>query len=344
MEKGSSATAWKPGNLLTYNQQSVETDLTGLSGYHGTLTRSTSEYCVGTASAKLATTSDGNVTINTPFANAVPVVAGNMYLALIKTKQNVINKGVNVNLVWYNSGGSQISASSSPNTFSKTSWFSKSVVGMAPATATKCGIALELQSVLIGNELYWDDAWLVEMTSQDQVAGITATVPVSDGKQSLTETPSITATVPVIEDIDLQSEENTNIFAAIPINDDSLHNIDEVLPITNQFGISVEIDIALDITETINNYIVFQLPIDYNLSVEEGFTIYNSFQIEDDGSALEDLLIQVAVSLADEGYGSEEIGKILLKFYEFIIETAKDYTINLDGGTENYTVNLDGDG
>ena len=167
---GQSAPAWTlggtGGNLLTANQSSVETDLTGLATNSATYTiaRSTAQAKVGSASVAVTSTAAGEgAAIVTP-TTAFGCTPGQTYFAAAAFRANTGTRNAQVAIYWYNSSGLFISAEFGLNTPTGTTWATLGVSATAPATAAYVQFVFYGKSATAAGEVTYVDEmglWLV---------------------------------------------------------------------------------------------------------------------------------------------------------------------------------------
>jgi hypothetical protein len=147
-------------NLLTANQSNAETDTTGVTSVAGTLTRNTVTPLVGTGDFKCVATG-GTMTLKTT-TTAVAVTAGQWYAAqvLIKTSGCAAGRKNRLTIAWFTAGDVLISGSDSADIDCPTVATVMSVVGLAPATATKAYIYVYIISAVASETLYADSLML----------------------------------------------------------------------------------------------------------------------------------------------------------------------------------------
>lgn len=156
-----------PTNLLTLNQSTVETDLTGLDGYvtpgAKTLIRDTSTYWQGVASAKLTKVDGDAGTVSICTTTRATVVAGAIYCASAYVKSDAsAGKKYRMNIYWYDASNVYISGSVGTLTDISATWGTRlSIVATAPANAAKCYIDATLEGATAGESL-WVDGFMLE--------------------------------------------------------------------------------------------------------------------------------------------------------------------------------------
>lgn len=153
-------------NLLTANQASVETNLTGLGassdGGWPTFTRDTATGWSGSASAKavVAFTPGTWINIFTPGGTSGVAVAPNTYYTFSVWVRTSPARNLVVQLLWYDSSGTYLSSSNGPATAGSPSWTRFIVTGQSPATAAYCQVAVSMFGGSMGDAMWWDGAQL----------------------------------------------------------------------------------------------------------------------------------------------------------------------------------------
>lgn len=147
-------------NLLTANQSNAETDTTGMAAVAGTLTRDTSTPLAGAADFKVVATG-GTMTLKTATIPAA-VTAGRWYAgqALVKTSGCAAGRKCRLTIAWFTAGDVFISESASADIDAPTVATIMSVVGIAPATATKAYIYVYILDAVASETLYADSLML----------------------------------------------------------------------------------------------------------------------------------------------------------------------------------------
>ena len=151
-------------NLLTTNQASVATNLSGLSSYasggSGTFSRDTTQARAGSASAKLlnsGATSQHLAILSS--ATRTAVTAGTSYTGSVWARATG-GTSWRVILWWFASGGSLISSTAGTASTPSTSWTRLTVSGAAPTGAVTAYISLEVPAVAAAGAIWWDCAQL----------------------------------------------------------------------------------------------------------------------------------------------------------------------------------------
>lgn len=169
-------------NLLTANQASIETDLTGIEhGYNAeTLARSTSAAADGRASVSLtATKASGMALRTTPRA----AVAGQAYSASAVVRTATGSLPALVQLRFWSSTGTSLAATNGTTvTAVATGWTRASrVAAVAPAGTAKVSLHVVVQSTVIGAKAYADELglWASSTLPTWTIPGATATATTS---------------------------------------------------------------------------------------------------------------------------------------------------------------------
>lgn len=149
-------------NLLTANQASVETDLTGLdawsvSGLH-TLSRDAATAWHGTASAKLVSNFAGSqaLSINTQIVPTV-ITPGLKYAH--SSRMRVQASGVracSVNIRWYDASYAFINDSLGSSKSVGSAWVELDIIGTAPANAAYYTVYCYADAMLQNEAIWWD--------------------------------------------------------------------------------------------------------------------------------------------------------------------------------------------
>lgn len=129
------------GNVLTYNAESVETDISAwLSGNNSpTISQDTTHALDGTHAVKLVPTSVASGSQSLWSTPRVTVTAAKTYLSYASIWTAAANLTGAMDLDWYSSGGTYISSSTGPTiTLTANAWTQIWVVGLAPATTASC--------------------------------------------------------------------------------------------------------------------------------------------------------------------------------------------------------------
>lgn len=144
---------------------------------------------------------------------------------------------------------------------------------------------------------------------------------------AIAEVPDIQEVItPYISFIILETSESTDIpYILARISESDNLSGDDDLSITSTIPISEDTTFE----EVISVFTILAIP-DANLSVSEIIRIFNEFSIDDRSEAIEEILIYVAMAIADEGVGVDEVAKRLIKYYESIIEISRTFDVNID--------------
>ena len=156
-------------NLLTVNQASVETDLTGIGGAqtNNTSTRSTTMASSGTASLRLSSTAAGDMsTVFSDGTSGVAVVAGNTYTGTAEVRSGASARSVKIALRWYTAAGAFISESEGTASASNTAtWGQRTVTAVAPPTAAFAALKVVVLATGGAAELHYFDKFMVRVGS-----------------------------------------------------------------------------------------------------------------------------------------------------------------------------------
>lgn len=232
LELGSTATTWMPGNLLSFNQQSVETDLTGLtkgqSNCTTTISRVTSDYFTGSASAQvnldtITTTPYYFVTgVNSSGGTYLsPAQPGKTYLFMVSTKykknghSNLIRLWPR--LIFMNSSYGWIGTNEPPAiTITDNQWQKTYIIAVAPANTVYAYVNVRTQANdgVVGDKLYWDDAWLIDY-SPFILGGIGSQESVSNASLKSNVLPSSVPSGQSINNVVLRSSLNPNGIGSV---------------------------------------------------------------------------------------------------------------------------------
>lgn len=162
LEKGTTPSTWTPGNILTYNQQNVETDLTGIyqSRLAGTtIERVISDYYKGSASCKATIpAAEGYYGIAIPFT----LVIGHTYMLSIAVKANT-GKQFHIHSYWMN-GPFSLAYKTGNN-----KWNVYTTTFVATRTSEEVWIVNAYSNQGEYN-IYYDDLWVVDITPEDSIS------------------------------------------------------------------------------------------------------------------------------------------------------------------------------
>jgi len=157
-------------NLLTENQASVETDLTGLIAVAGTenytLSRDTTWSTHGIASAKLVSSSDTaqDMAIKTAIT-AANISANTYYCFGVRTKSNANTSRLwRVGIVWLDSSDVEIATVYSDSKAVQLSDTWVDMLAISPTNAAKAYVLLQLLDAANGEAIWWDGAMLFEIS------------------------------------------------------------------------------------------------------------------------------------------------------------------------------------
>ncbi len=164
-------------DLLTINQQGVETNLTGFDSYLCTLTRDTGVKYEGNASAKAVASSGFSQLM---FAgNSIPVTAGKDYIASAYVMADVAALGsqtITILYDWYGSGGHSAYTYQWVNLsdIGENTWHYLELAAKAPAGATSVYMSIAMGNAVSGDTYWYDDGGLREVANTAPVANFTA--------------------------------------------------------------------------------------------------------------------------------------------------------------------------
>lgn len=134
-------------NLLTYNNASFETDVTGFTGTNATLSRITTQFLHGAASMQLASVAAGNMSALGPNGvNGAPVTVGQQYTAMASFRRvsGGANRLCHIDILWYTAAGALISTSAGGTTSINASWTQVTNTATAPATAAFAAVRVQV--------------------------------------------------------------------------------------------------------------------------------------------------------------------------------------------------------
>lgn len=160
-------------NLLTENQASVETDLTGLTVVaeteNYTLSRDTTWSTHGIASAKLISSSVAAQNMALKTAETAAGVSANAYYCFgVRAKSNAAASRLwRTGIVWLDSSDVEIATvyGDSKAVQSSDTWVY--VLAVSPANAAKAYVLLQLLDAANGEAIWWDGAMLFETGDAD---------------------------------------------------------------------------------------------------------------------------------------------------------------------------------
>ena len=151
-----------PGNLLSYNAQSIETDTSAwtITSGPGTLSQSSAEALDGTYSLLCTSTGAGSISI---VLNAgVPITAGETYQAYFSCWNNTYNS-VLIEIDYYDSSGHNLYVlenPAAPYVLAPGVFSQLSMVLTAPAGAVGASLVMHPQAASSGNLFYFDQMYL----------------------------------------------------------------------------------------------------------------------------------------------------------------------------------------
>jgi hypothetical protein len=148
------------GNLLTVNQASLETDVTGwVQGANSTVARTTATALHGSASLAMTCTGAGDASCALAVGAYAAVTPGVTYGGTLAVKAATVGRSSVLSISWYTAGGAFISAVSSPNVTTNTStWTTFYTAGVAPPTAAGARLVLTVAAPAASEVHYADCA------------------------------------------------------------------------------------------------------------------------------------------------------------------------------------------
>ncbi len=151
-------------NLLSANQASAETGLTGLQAWSANvsvpLATDQTRAGIGVASARVTATAAGNLAIRSD-SQRIPVTSGTIYtFSAYAWAQTTAARDWVAIIYWYDQNGQYLSGQSSPLTPATGEWTRLSVTNTAPVGAASCYVELALLAAAAGESLWWDGAQL----------------------------------------------------------------------------------------------------------------------------------------------------------------------------------------
>ena len=154
-------------NMLTPNQSSVETDLTGLAALSGTgtLTRDNEFAAHGSWAMKFAASGSSSPIIGIPWSagSARPAVVGQAYTGQAEIKQRSATfRNCNVKIYWLNSSFGLISGVTGTASALTSSFAQRVIVtGAAPAGTAYLSFAVDLVGATAGQD-FWIEKLMVQ--------------------------------------------------------------------------------------------------------------------------------------------------------------------------------------
>lgn len=153
-------------NLLSANQSSVETDLTGLRGYSTnashTFVQDTATARTGASSAKITSTyaTAQNIEIDTDVAGGhTAISASTTYIFSVYLKASAASgRQWQLKISWWDASGVLISTDSSALSNASGIWSRPILVVTSPANAAAMSVAAILVDALTNEALWWDSA------------------------------------------------------------------------------------------------------------------------------------------------------------------------------------------
>lgn len=172
-------------NLLTYNQSSLETDLTGWANdYNATVARSTLFAADGRASMSLTRGGFVDVMIaTTPTGvSGIACSSSTQYSAVASFRSAATSRNVKVGIAWYTSAGVHLSDSyGSVAADSTTAWTQVTVTATSPGTAAFMAVKLHVAGPPAASEVHYADKVIVRAGSDTTWAPGYGTFGIFDG-------------------------------------------------------------------------------------------------------------------------------------------------------------------
>jgi len=190
VELGNTVSEWQPGNMLSYNQQAIETDLTGIgangvTGLSVSLSRDTTEKYNGSASAKITITDINNPQDDYFTTNflSIPMVAGKTYLAMMKVKYFKNNHNQET-YCYFNVNYASSNHFFSAKTF--TGGWDTLIGTITPTVSGTYNLSMTVNgtnTLHVGDAVYVDDVWFMEYPSDSYQ--VKAQVPLTETQGNL---------------------------------------------------------------------------------------------------------------------------------------------------------------
>ena len=148
-------------NLLSNNEASADTDLTGWAGVFCTLARTTDEAFVGTHSVRCTSTVNGEFGVFCP--SEIPASEGQVFSAQARIKKGTTNASARVRLEFNQAGGGILSASDNEyETLVDDEWILSKATATAPANTAYVVITAYTDATGQIGDTFYVDARMVE--------------------------------------------------------------------------------------------------------------------------------------------------------------------------------------
>jgi len=151
------------GNLLTGNESSAETDLTGLEAVNGTIGQLSTDGYAGTHCVRIYGVTAPSAQIRVTYVN---VTAGTIYIAsmYVNGVDASIGKSVLARIEWFNAASVSLGTVDGVAVTMVNGYLRVSVFGTAPTTTTKCKISAVFTDSVSGNQPHVDALMLEAAT------------------------------------------------------------------------------------------------------------------------------------------------------------------------------------
>lgn len=146
------------GNLLTYNQSTIEVDTTGWLNNGGSIARSTVQAAEGIASLALTSDASGLTSAYTT-PEQTPVIAGQTYTAIVNFFHTVAARDAVIQVTWRDSAGATITTNTAASQvgLATNTWIELAGSVVAPANAATAYIIVRIQGAVDGTETHYID-------------------------------------------------------------------------------------------------------------------------------------------------------------------------------------------
>ncbi|MEV0968522.1 hypothetical protein [Microtetraspora glauca] len=145
-----------PGNLLTADQEDIETSATGWTTGAGTFTRSTVRANTGSASLQIVSAGAGD-TFCYSNGNVTGLTAGQTYKGALYVYTSLAGRTAKIGWEWRTSAGTYVADVQSSKALVQNSWTLVEYQAVAPATTTQALLYLPWVTAGAASETYWFD-------------------------------------------------------------------------------------------------------------------------------------------------------------------------------------------
>ena len=151
-----------PPNLLTANQASLETAVTGWVSDGGcSVARTTLEAADGIASLRITASGGSAIPETTKGTGGRPVTPSTVYVARAEIRSAAVSRQFRIGIDWFTAAGALITSTPGTNGSSSTSdWTARSVSGTSPSNAAFAAIYVAIDSCAASEIHYLDKAGL----------------------------------------------------------------------------------------------------------------------------------------------------------------------------------------